>query len=140
MILILDAILLDADGVYLGSVVHGIDDTYVVKMEHDVEYPAGMGFVLSDYDLWYNKEDCLRIFTKDERELEFRIMKEKTLQGDEVERHWIYLPLAKKPLHQRRSIRGVDIITINEDVARREDIDYLVDSYFKDEILELEAI
>lgn len=140
MNLFLDSIYIDADGVYLGCGVHANEDIYVIKDGRDMEYEAGESFVLSDEDLWYNKEDGYSITTKNERDITFKTIKEKNEIEEEIERHYIYLSGAKTPLHTRKVLKGVEIEVVTGDTLSTKDIYYLIGSYFRHNRTELEVL
>lgn len=140
MNLFLDSIYLDADGVYLGCGVHSNEEVYVIKDGADVEYEAGESFVLSDEDLWYNKEDGYSITTKTERDITFSTIEEHNEIGEVIERHYIYLSGAKTPLHNRKVLKGVEIQVVTGDILSTKDVQYLVRSYFRHNRMRLEVL
>lgn len=140
MNLFLDRILLDADGVYLGCAVHSNQDIYVIKDGDDVEYEAGVCFVLSEEDLWYNIEDGHTLTTKYERDILFKSSKYQNSVKEEFERHYLYFKDAKTPLHKRKTLMGVEIVVVNGDNASTKDLQYLVRSYIRHERIAMEVL
>lgn len=140
MTLIIDQILIDNDGVFLGCNVHAQEDIYVIKEEDDEEYLAGESFVLSQEDLWYNKEDGIDYCTNTERTVD--LIEEETVNnvGMNTKRYFLRLERTTTPLHKRQSIKDIEIIVANGDTLTGKDIYYLITSYCKKNCYRLEVL
>lgn len=140
MTLIIDQILIDNDGLFLGCIVHAQEDVYVIMEEEDKEYLAGESFVLSQEDLWYNKEDGLDYCTRTERVVD--VVEEETVNnvGIAIKRYFLRFERAKTPLHKRQSIKDIEIIVANGDTLTGKDLYYLITSYCKKNYYGLEVL